>query len=83
MTDDLVFKAMADETTQVYEIYIKAAPQAIWKAITRPEWTKTYGYRGATEYELRAGGAFRGKATADMMKFGLPEVVIDGGVKIQ
>ena len=26
-------------TTQVYRVYIKATPQAIWDAITRPEWT--------------------------------------------
>src|SRR5664279_3602951 len=26
-------------TTQVYRVYIKTTPQAIWDAITRPEWT--------------------------------------------
>ena len=26
-------------TTQVYRVYIKATPQAIWDAITKPEWT--------------------------------------------
>lgn len=31
------------ETTQIYEIYIKASPQAIWDAITTPEWTVKYG----------------------------------------
>ena len=44
-------------TTQVYEVYIKATPQAIWEAITSPEWTVKYGYQGAVEYELRPGGA--------------------------
>ena len=34
--------------TQVYEVYIKATPQAIWDAITTPEWTVKYGYKGAT-----------------------------------
>ena len=28
-------------TTQVYRVYIKATPQAIWDAITKPEWTET------------------------------------------
>ena len=27
-------------TTQVYRVYIKATPQAIWDAITKPEWTE-------------------------------------------
>lgn len=30
-------------TTQVYEIYIKATPEAIWDAITKPEWNERYG----------------------------------------
>ena len=39
-------------TTQVYRVYIKASPEAIWDAITDPEWTKKYGYHGLNEYEL-------------------------------
>jgi uncharacterized protein YndB with AHSA1/START domain len=26
-------------TTQVHRVYIRASPQAVWDAITRPEWT--------------------------------------------
>ena len=37
----------AGVTTQVYEVYIKTTPQAIWDAITSPEWTVKYAYRGA------------------------------------
>ena len=33
-------------TTQVYRVYIKAIPEAIWDAITKPEWTERYGYTG-------------------------------------
>jgi uncharacterized protein YndB with AHSA1/START domain len=67
-------------TTQVYEVYIKAEPQAIWDAITSPEWTQRYGYQGRVEYDLRTGGAYRGFATPMMVSMGLPEVVIDGEV---
>jgi uncharacterized protein YndB with AHSA1/START domain len=67
-------------TTQIYEIYIKARPQAIWDAITTPEWTAKYGYRGLAEYDLRPGGAYRGRATPDMVSMGMPEVAIDGEV---
>jgi uncharacterized protein YndB with AHSA1/START domain len=67
-------------TTQVYEVYIRATPQAIWDAITSPEWTVKYGYQGAVEYELRPGGRFRAHATPEMQAMGIPDVVIDGEV---
>ena len=68
-------------TTQVYEVYIKASPQAVWDAITSPEWTAKYGYKSVVDYELRPGGAYRAHATAEMRTFGLPEVVVDGVVE--
>lgn len=71
---------MSKITTQVHEIYIKATPQAIWDAITKPEWTERYGYRGRVEYELKKGGTFRAFATAQMRAMGMAEVVIDGEV---
>jgi uncharacterized protein YndB with AHSA1/START domain len=71
----------ASVTTQVYGVYIRATPQAIWDAITSPEWTVKYGYRGAVEYELRPGGAYRAHATAEMLAMGVPDVVIDGLVE--
>lgn len=67
-------------TTQIYEIYIKATPQAIWDAITTPEWTAKYGYGGLVEYELKPGGRFKGRANAPMIAMGVPEVAIDGEV---
>ena len=68
-------------TTQVYEVYIKASPQAIWDAITSPEWTVKYGYRGAAEFELRPGGAYRAHSTPAMQAMGIPDVVVDGVVE--
>ena len=38
-------------TTQVYRVYIKATPEAIWTAITSPEWTHRYGYGGYSDYD--------------------------------
>jgi uncharacterized protein YndB with AHSA1/START domain len=67
-------------TTQVYRVYINATPQAIWDAITEPEWTQRYGYRGVSEYDLRPGGKYRALATAEMQSMGMPEVVVDGEV---
>ena len=31
-----------EQATQVYELFIKATPEAIWDAITRPEFTEKY-----------------------------------------
>jgi len=67
-------------TTQVYEVYIKASAQAVWDAITTPEWTEKYGYRSKMEYDLRPGGAFRAHAAPGMEAMGLPPVVVDGEV---
>jgi uncharacterized protein YndB with AHSA1/START domain len=67
-------------TTQVYQVYIGATPEAIWDALTKSEWTDQYGYRGRVGYELRPGGASRAYATADMLAQGAPEVVIEGEV---
>ena len=43
-------------TTQVYRVYIRTTPEAVWDAITKPEWTERYGYQGVADYDLRAGG---------------------------
>jgi uncharacterized protein YndB with AHSA1/START domain len=68
-------------TTQVYRVYIKAKPQAIWDAITKPEWTQRYGYRGIVEFDrLGAGGKYRFLAPPEMQSMGMPEVVVDGEV---
>jgi uncharacterized protein YndB with AHSA1/START domain len=73
-------------TTQVYRIYIKATPEAIWEAITKPEWTEKYLYEARVEFDLRPGGAYRAYPS-DMMRvhgaemgYPIPDVVIDGEV---
>jgi uncharacterized protein YndB with AHSA1/START domain len=67
-------------TTQMFRVYIKATPEAIWDAITKPEWTRRYGYRGIAEFDLRPGGRYRMRAPEDMQAMGMPEVVVDGEV---
>ena len=68
-------------TTQVYEIFIRATPEAIWRAITDPDWTARYGYKGPIRMELRPGGSYRAMANEGMKAMGMPEVVIDGVVE--
>jgi uncharacterized protein YndB with AHSA1/START domain len=73
-------------TTQVYRVYIKATPEAIWDAITKPEWTERYGYTGFVDYDLRPGGAYKVRATEQFRAASaargneLPEVIIEGEV---
>jgi uncharacterized protein YndB with AHSA1/START domain len=68
-------------TTQVYRVYIRATPQAIWDAITDPAWNRRFGYPGTLEYDLRPGGSFRAVAPPEMVQAGMmPEHVADGEV---
>jgi uncharacterized protein YndB with AHSA1/START domain len=70
-------------TTQVYRVYIKATAQAIWDAITKPEWTARYGYTGLADYDLRPGGSYKIRATEEFKAsapFPIPDVVIEGEV---
>jgi uncharacterized protein YndB with AHSA1/START domain len=73
-------------TTQVHRVYIKATPEAIWEAITKPEWTQRYGYTGLVDYDLRPGGHYQVRPTpqfragAEARGNQLPEVIIQGEV---
>jgi uncharacterized protein YndB with AHSA1/START domain len=73
-------------TTQVYRVYIRASAQAIWDAITKPEWSHRYGYTGFVHYDLRPGGAFTVnptepfRAAAAARGNDLPDVIISGEV---
>jgi len=73
-------------TTQVYRVYIKATPQAVWDAITRPEWTERYGYGGRGQYDLRPGGQYRGYTSDAMKQAGaaqgipVPDLAIEGEI---
>ncbi len=59
--------------TQVYQVFIKATPQAVWDAITKPEFTERYLYGTRAQYDLRPGGAFRSLGEGDA-------VLVDGEV---
>ena len=45
-------------TVQVYQVFIKASPEQIWEAITRPEWTERYFHGVRSHFELRPGGEY-------------------------
>jgi len=78
--------ATSAKTVQVYRIYIKATKQAVWDAITKPEWTDRYGYGGKTDYDLKPGAAYQTHPSDAMVKAGeemgypTPDVIVDGEV---
>jgi len=71
--------ATENRTTQMYRVFISATPEAIWDALTNPEWTQRYGYRGILDCDdLSPGSPYRFKATEEFQQMGMPEVVVDG-----
>jgi uncharacterized protein YndB with AHSA1/START domain len=68
-------------TTQVYRVYIRTSPEAVWDAITKPEWTERYGYGGVADYDLRPGGRAIMRPGAAMREYpGVPEIIVDGEI---
>ncbi|GIF08560.1 SRPBCC domain-containing protein [Actinoplanes siamensis] len=72
--------------TKVFRIWIKAAPERIWQAITDPEWNAKYGYATPQYYELKKGGRYHSTANQGMLDhaaaqgFELPDPIVDGEV---
>ena len=68
-------------TTQVYRVWIKATPEAIWDAVTSPEWTDRYGYGGVFEDpDLQPGSSYNIMAGAGMQTMGVNGPIVDGEV---
>ncbi|MDT4924740.1 MAG: hypothetical protein QOG01_2453 [Pseudonocardiales bacterium] len=66
-------------TTQVYRVWIKTTPEAVWEAITSPEWTDRYGYGGVPEYgDMAPGTKYVVNAGIGMQAMGLAGPIIDG-----
>ncbi|HEY3709120.1 MAG TPA: SRPBCC domain-containing protein [Amycolatopsis sp.] len=68
------------KTVQVNRVYIKASPQAIWDAITKPEWTEKYGYGGLADFDLTPGGKHRVRPTQAFIDSGFTGDLLDGEV---
>lgn len=71
---------MTDTVTQVYRVYIKATPEKIWDAITKPEWSRKYGYSGLVDFDLRPGGKHTTHPTPDFVQAGFTDDLADGEV---
>jgi uncharacterized protein YndB with AHSA1/START domain len=47
-------------TTQVYQVFIRATPEQIWEAITNPEFTQKYFYGSRIESTFQPGAPYLG-----------------------
>ncbi len=48
------------QTTQAYQLYIKATPERIWEGITSPEFTTRYFHGAYVDSTFEAGAPYRG-----------------------
>ncbi|HEX7916006.1 ArsR/SmtB family transcription factor [Rudaea sp.] len=46
----------------VYEIFVRATPEKLWRAITQPEFTRQYFHGSAITTPLKKGGPYRSEA---------------------
>jgi hypothetical protein len=49
---------MTAQTTQVYSVFIRATPEQVWDAITKPEFTMRYFYGSELESTFEQGASY-------------------------
>ena len=88
-TTDTISSTAQDATArdvQVSRVYIKATAEAIWTALTDPEWTNRYGYKGYTSTTCaQAGRSKSSRARSSEPRprrpgFPCPDMLVDGEV---
>jgi uncharacterized protein YndB with AHSA1/START domain len=51
---------MVEQTTQVYSVFIRATPEQVWDAITKPEFTSKYFYGSIIDSTFEPGASYNG-----------------------
>lgn len=59
LKDELEMESMSAAPTQVYQVFIRATPEQIWDAITKPEFTARYFYGSRVQTSGEAGTPIR------------------------
>ena len=49
---------MTEQTTQVYSVFIRATPEQVWDAITKPEFTSKYFYGSVVDSTFEPGASY-------------------------
>jgi uncharacterized protein YndB with AHSA1/START domain len=53
---------MTEQSTQIYSVFIRATPEQVWDAITKPEFTSKYFYGSVIDSTWEAGAPYAGWA---------------------
>ena len=64
------------QTTQVYQVFIKATPEQIWDGITRPEYVDRYYHGCRLEAPLQSGGRWVGHSP-DLAKVWIDSEILE------
>ena len=51
---------MTATSTQIYQVFIKASPEQVWDAITKPEFTSKYFYGSVIDSTFEPGASLNG-----------------------
>jgi uncharacterized protein YndB with AHSA1/START domain len=54
---------MAEQTVQVYSLFIRATAEQVWDAITKPEFTSKYFYGSVIDSSYDVGAPYEGWST--------------------
>ena len=54
---------VTEEATQVYTVFIRATPEQVWDAITKPEFTMKYFYGSVIDSTWEPGSSYAGWAS--------------------
>jgi len=63
-----------------YHIFIQATARDVWDALTRPGWTRKYGYRTLVKYDPQPGGVYLAYASGRRNGQRAQDLVISGEV---
>ena len=72
---------MTAQATQIYQVFIKASPEEIWDAITRPEFTSKYFYGmtiETTPEERRTSDGSELRNVSEVFEFEPPRRLVHG-----
>jgi uncharacterized protein YndB with AHSA1/START domain len=66
---------MTAQATQVYSVFVRATPEQVWDAITKPEFTSKYFYGSLIESTWEQGAAYAGWASDRSQQYVDGEVI--------
>jgi uncharacterized protein YndB with AHSA1/START domain len=67
--------AMTAQATQVYSVFVRATPEQLWDAITKPEFTSKYFYGSVIESTWEPGSPYLGWSSDRSMQYVDGEVI--------